>query len=575
MILGVLWMCVANAAAILGSLALLRRAKTGLFAADALLFLLFHLLILSLAVLAAGVSGFLTPSGLGGAGALALGILLARKEHRGWSRPLLPEAGPLVWGALAVVALRLLVQVWFLSPSLGDPLAYHLPKVAEWVRAGGFTREMGAHPHAPFPAGFELIETWWVVFLKHDLLIELAGVEFLILGFLAVGAMAVAAGLSPFWGLVAGFLYSMTPGLHFSATSCLNDAPAAAMIVSMMSLAACRIHPSLLIAAAGLGLGIKPTVGFAIPGVLLLAWLARREPSAGAPARALAMTLSLAGLVVGAFWYARNAIWFGNPFHPLGSAGFADPTPVQFGPRLDSLWRNLINLVNVRITDHSAKYGPNVDHMAGWGGASFAVGVIGWIAGARDDNHLKRLGAAFGLSLAGILLLVQDDPWCLKYVFFFPAVLCLAAARLAQHLPGVRPFVWAAVAFSFMGTWFGYDLRLEDARTLASQSWRHRSAAALPYAGLDSDPGSDPIGYFGGPTGPSYLLYRPDFSRRVIYLRSTSSDALRDEMKSAGVQVFYCPGPAPEQQRVVDEAVGRGILVKKGGTFYRAVDPSK
>src|SRR5439155_312253 len=82
-------------------------------------------------------------------------------------------------------------------------------------------------------SGFELIETWWVVFLHHDVLIELAGVEFLLLSGAGAYALAREMGWSGKCASRAALLFIMTPGLHLQATSCLNDGPVAALITAM------------------------------------------------------------------------------------------------------------------------------------------------------------------------------------------------------------------------------------------------------------------------------------------------------------------------------------------------------
>src|SRR5204863_2985827 len=134
--------------------------------------------------------------------AVALALLLLRGAHRRFPRPAAVDMGRWLATLLGIVALRLLLQVYFFSPHMGDAVAYHLPKLGEWIRAGGFTREMGLHPHTTFPAGFELVEAWWVVFPRHDLLIEMAGVEFLALAFSATYALARWLG----WGQRTSFL---------------------------------------------------------------------------------------------------------------------------------------------------------------------------------------------------------------------------------------------------------------------------------------------------------------------------------------------------------------------------------
>src|SRR6185295_7331199 len=215
-----------------------------------------HLLLISVAVLIAGVTGLLRPLPLGVAGAAALALLVRRGEHRQLPRPDFRD-----WGAPALVLvglllLRLLLQVWFFAPYLGDSLSYHLPKIAEWTRAGGFTAELGMDPRSTFPAGFELIEAWWVVFLHHDVLIEMAGVEFLLLAGAAAYAMAIRFGWSPKSASLAAVLFVLTPGLHFQATACMNDGPISALVVAAALLIVGRSHPLLILVPIGLGIGI-------------------------------------------------------------------------------------------------------------------------------------------------------------------------------------------------------------------------------------------------------------------------------------------------------------------------------
>jgi hypothetical protein len=568
MMAGLVLMAAANAGVLLGSSAILRRIRTGRPSTDLVLFLLVRLALISSGVLAAGLTRTVSPLGLALPAILCLVGLLATGEHRRLPSLKWPAVGPWLTVFAAIIGVRLLLQVWFFTPHLGDPLAYHLPKIAEWIQARGFTREMGVHTHVPFPAGFELIETWWVVFLKHDVLIEFAGVEFLILAFAAVRALAERYGTSERGAFIAALLFVLVPGLHLSTTSCLNDTPAAALVVATLALVACRVHPLLLLMAAGLGVGVKPTYGFALPGMILLAWLNRKQAASPAPGRGFACTLSLLGAFAGGFWYVRNLIWFGNPFHPLGSPNLEDPTPVQFGARLSSLGDNLLDLANVRIYDHAALYGPNVDHMAGWGCAAFACGLVGLVVVLKDRPEMRGLAGAFCLSLASTLTLVQNDPWCLKYVFFFPALLSVTAVQLAERLPECRPILAGAILLSFLGTCFSYDLRPQHVRVLAAQPWRERTAARFAYGEVTMEVPDSRIGYFGAPTGAAYLLYRPDFSRQVVYLRSSSFEAFLEDAGHAQVRTVFAPQAGPAQKRILDEGVRLGRLRLLSGCFY-------
>jgi hypothetical protein len=547
-------------------LAILRRIQTGNSCVDAVLFLLVRLLMISGTMLVAGTAGLLRAHVLGIAGILALLGLLACGIHRNLPRLRLPTVRPLLLVFLAVVGLRLMAQVWFFSPHLGDALAYHLPKIGEWIRAGGFIREMGIHPHVTFPAGFELIETWWVVFLHHDVLIEMAGVEFLVLAFAAAWAMARYAGLSPDFAALASTLYVLSPGLHLSATSCLNDTPAAALVVATMALVVWRSPLSISLMAIGLGLGVKATTLYALGGVVLLEFLNRRDPRLACGSPHLTMAVSLVSIAVGMFWYARNLLWFGNPIYPVGSPGYMnEPVAVQVGPRLDSLFGNMLNLVNTRIYDNQAALGANVDLMAGWGATSFACGLLALLLAIRSDYRVRRLFLCFLVSLGFSFLLVIHDPWCMKYVFYFPVILAIGAAWMAQSLQGVQRIVAAALVLDFVFTILPYDLPFKDFKRLAGQSWRERSAIALTQPELSHDP----IGCFGGYTANSYHLYCPAFSRRVVYLRTNSGEGLINDMKQHGIKVLYASPVGARDVIVTHEAVRSSRLTHVAGRIYR------
>jgi hypothetical protein len=387
-------MAAANAAVLLAAHSLVQRLGTGRPIVDTVLFLLVRILLISALVLLAGLSGTLTPAALGITGTVLLAVLLALKEHRLLRRPPLPLLGPATGVFTALVLARVLVQVWYFAPYPGDALSYHLPKVAEWVRNHSFTREMGLDTHVTFPAGFELIETWWVVFLRHDVLIEMAGVEFLLLGAVSTAAIARQLGLQPRDAHLAGLLFSLTPVLHLQATACVNDGPACAMVVAAFALVAARASWPLLLVATGLGIGIKPIFAYALPGVLLLAALLRRDSPPPRPGTRLSWSCAATALAVGVSWYLRNSLWFGNPTHPVGTRGLQGPHPIQFGPSAASLAENLLALADHRLADSASAIGPFTSEISGWGPAAFACACGAWqavVRGLETRNQEQRL----------------------------------------------------------------------------------------------------------------------------------------------------------------------------------------
>ncbi len=571
MIVGALLLVVANAAVFLGARVLLEKVQTGRGDVDFLAFLLLRLLLISAVVLCAGTFGLLTSAVLGSAGVAALLLLLFAGGSRHLRLPRLPEFGWPLWSAVGVVAIRLAAQAWFFVPYNFDALSYHLTKVGEWIRAGGFTPEMGLDTHASFPAGFELIEAWWVVFLRHDGFIELAGIEFLALAFAAVYALAGAAQVSPKGCFLAAFLYVLVPGVNLGATSCLNDVPVAALVIAAAALLSARAPLGLVLLSVGLGIGVKPTFAYLLPGLLVLAILVRHAPKLPSASLRWSVFVSLVALAAGSYWYVRNFAWYGNPIHPVGTRGLIGGTgelKIQFGPSLSSWSRNLADLIDARLYDAATPYGGLLVHISGWGAAAFSCGFVALVDGLRKDVFVRRLAVGFILSLLSLFALVNHDPWYLRFALFFPALLMVAVARMAERTREILYVAGAAALCQFAATMVPVDLDLNSVRRLAASSWRTRSTAQL----MDAEQPESAVGYYlyepVHGRGESYVLYRPDYSCRVVYLRPKTAVDLVAEMKQRDVRCVYVPRTHFGNDPILRDCVRNGLLVPGPGRFY-------
>ncbi len=571
MILGVLGMVAANAAVLLGTHLLHRPLKAGRPGLDLLTFLLTRLVLISAIVLVAGLLQVLNALFLGSAGFLLLLAQVAAKVHRDLPRPSWPSCGKIGAAVLAVMALRQIGQVWFLAPFSSDALSYHLTKVAEWVQAGGFTREMGPDTHASFPAGFELIETWWVVFLHHDVLIEMAGVEFIVVAFAGTWELARRLGVSTRWSYLASILYTTSPGLQLASISCMNDGAVAALVVSSAVLVLSRASPSILLGAAGLGLGVKPTFGYALPGFLVLWWFVRRDPRPAAPHRKAALCFCALGLALGAFWYARNAVWYGNPIFPVERSGLIGGTGklrIQVGPKPMSGVENLLSLVDERISDHVVPYNTLLLHLSGWGAAAFACGLISLVHEVRSERAVRHAALGFLASLLCVLLLVHHDPWFTRFILFFPAILSVAVARIVERYRGALLVAATAVAAQWIATLVPWDLPLGDIRRLWGFGWQDRSMARI----IEAWPLEPVVGYYVrepvNNRGESYLLYRPDFSCQVVYTRPVSAPDLVQQLRAASARLFYVPRTSAEGDPLLKECLDLNLIRPFKGGFY-------
>ncbi len=552
--MSLLSLLVANLAALLGAHALLRRLRTGVASTDAVLFLLLHLLVISVAMLVAGWTGLLNSGRLGLAGGVVLTLLLLLGEHRRLPRLRLPVMGRflLIFGGLLL--LRSLLQVWYLAPFQRDALTYHLPKIGEWIQHEGFTSEWGLDLRSTFPAGFELVETWWVVFLRHDVLIEMAGLEFLALGAVSIADLARRLGVADRFACLAGFLYALTPGLALQATSCLNDGPVASVWTATAALVLRRLPPPLAVLPVALGMGIKGTYVYALPGLALL-WAVAGRPAILPTTRGM-VAVAATALLAGSSWYVRNAVVYGNPIHPMGRAGIiAHESHVaqQFGPTLTSLKDNLRRAATSRIYDHLAPFDPELTHISGWGALPFAGGILGLFLLLRGDPGMRKVAAAYAVSLLSVFVLVVSDPWFMRYALFLPGLFALAAAKAAETRPSLSILAHAALLFGFLATIVPGAFPVDGVSTLASMPWRERTL--YPHPGLAK---VEAVGFLEAPDSEEkiYPVYRPDFSRRVFHLRPTSVDGLGEAMRREGLAFLFCPGG----HSLASEGLRRGLL---------------
>jgi hypothetical protein len=367
------------------------------------------------------------------------------------------------------------------------------------------------------------------------------------------------------------------------ATSCLNDLAVAALVVATAALIVHEAPLGLVATAASLGAGTKGTFLYALPGLGLL-WLMERRSRASVvrrpagaaytPAAARrALHLAAVALVVGTCWYARNATWFGNPLYPMSARGVVESSgyvTVRFGMSVPGWMENFSELLESRLGDREAAYSALSRKVSGWGALPFACGLPALLLALPRDPRLRRLTLGLAASLASVLLLVQHDDWFARFVLFFPVVLVLAVAKVAAERRAVLLVAVPALALQVASTMVPEELPWPRVQVLAGQPWRQRSTAGI----YDTETeGAALIGYYGEGYNDSYLLYRPDFSRRIVYLRARTSAELADEIRKSGVAVVYSVPGTPERREVLDRALRSGFLTRLRGRFYATALP--
>jgi hypothetical protein len=512
---------------------------------------------------------------------------------------------------------RIIVHIWFIPPYVWDTVVYHLVNVAEWVQKERIYPVITPVGRVYWPASFELLETWFVVFLHHDLLIKVGP----FLYYLATGASAYALArslkLNGTLSAIATILYLFTPSLAIQATACKNDVGISAVFLFSIAIIVdflvngrrdtFPLHRQILlvIMALCLGIGIKPYMAFislapAIIGFWAL-WKYRKTfdiLSKGhiqyAPTKwgkwdfgihYIFMILIVFSLFLGSYWYIRNWVVFANPLHPtdfrIGShLIFGTGDAVQFGPgqrgsaSLAGMWENLRSFVTVRIFDKSGAYSSHLSDMSGWGWFNFVCGLPALLYALIFVKHLRLIIITFLLSLISLFTFISIDPWYMRFTLWFPITFALSFAFLIQNLSykWLKALLLSVAMICAILNWIAVlnvgEISLEDFQKMMSMPALQRSTAELTHQydgaykkALQIIPKDEVIGVCFPNNGWAYPLYDADFSRYLEFVPIEDMQFTRN-MKQRDIHYLFIERIVPEQTELIQKAVKAGSLKK-------------
>ena len=242
--------------------------------------------------------------------------------------------------ALAVVAIAwaawVWLQLWRLAslrpPYDWDGLYYHLPAIHEWVTAGrvSWIGHMPDIPFVNFPMGVEVTSFFVHHLLQTSRWVNAGNLSYWPLAFVALVVVARRMGVRGVWSWAAGALIVGAPVFVCQSVSCYIDPGFAATVMACIAASCVFVFDakenrsgwwdaSLLGLTAGLTLGSKGTgLPFAIVVVSVSAlgalwvWGSKRRLLVSRLCVVVAVSL-----LVGGYWYTRNAILTGNPIYPI------------------------------------------------------------------------------------------------------------------------------------------------------------------------------------------------------------------------------------------------------------------
>jgi len=266
------------------------------------------------------------------------------------------------WGLLGALFIAHVVFDGLLTyPSDWDTLAYHVPLVDHWIREGTLYVPNCAFWYSP--GNNELLGLWFVAPFSGDLLISLNNLPAVILMPVAAIELVASVGVSRPLCHLAGMAIMATEVTWRQMVSAGNDLAVAGLFLATLvygiRYARSGKRADVVFASIAFGLltGVKyyalGYAGVAGLGVILLVAAAR-----GRRVCVRAAAIGLAGaLVLGGYWYARNAWASGTPLYPKGFTESTDvwgkirpdsPTSTLIGSGRPEVWPLLVEAVASR-----------------------------------------------------------------------------------------------------------------------------------------------------------------------------------------------------------------------------------
>jgi hypothetical protein len=465
-----------------------------------------------------------------------------------------------------------------------------------------------------WPASFEVLETWFVVFPHNDVLIKVTPFLYYLLTGASAYAIARILGLHQILSASVAIFYLFTPSLAIQATACKNDVGISALFLLSIAILlnllikdrnSFQIYPykrrqlMILAMAQCLGVGIKPYIIFIAPapGLIGLAIVVKHRLWRDITGKfhfrryvtkskiPICVFLILSCLFLGSYWYVRNLLVFDNPFHPtdfrlFGRLISGTGSAVQFGPgqrgsaSLESLWENLHSLITDKILDQHGPFNSSLGDMAGWGWFNFSCGLSALVYAFIFVARLRLIIIAFVISLLSLFAFVSVDPWYMRFTLWFPIVFALSFVFLISNInhKWIRIALFTLAIFCTLLNWISVlnvgEVSVEDFKRMMNLPVLERSTAELThhYEGvykktLQIVPEDETIGFCFPNNGWAYPLYDSDFSRDLKYVPILDAQFI-EFMKRNNIRYLFIERITPEQMDIIQNAVQTGKLVK-------------
>lgn len=553
-----------------------------------------------------GSVGLLHCAGAGGLSCVGLVLIVffARSQLQNSARTLLRVIASLfrnhavIWFTIGMgaIVVRHAIHTWVLAPYIYDTLTYHLPKVADWIQHARLVALDTPVVRSYWPANFELLQAWAVVFFHHDVIIESPGIAFYLLSVGSVGVIARSLGLSRGLACLTAFAFASTPTLLINAVTCKNDIAITGMFLfakahlSDANRTGLKPQQRIGVLAAGLGFacGTKPTIFFLMSGAALYAsvvlWQKRHKLSAPFRGRfqspLATISLLLTGGVLAGFWYARSFFLFGNPLYPVPSKLFAATEKVpgieglqQGAFKFSSLYETLYTTLTYRIFDFG-RFTGDVGGTCGWGWFAVTCGIPAVLWALLRWSTFRLFALSLLFSLVVLLGFVAFDPWNMRFTTWFPAIFAIAFGGLIRDIPfqpirlNLLLLCALCILLNLVGSMGTGLYQYSDWKMKIKTPVLERAVWAGQEDLLGRVPPGETLGYIVHGDHWIYPLYKPDFSQRVVYVNRKPGESYEEAMRRMNVKYVFIWHEAVNDPSLQKE-IERGALHDLGRYVFR------
>jgi len=617
-----------------------RRMRSSRVIIDVIVYIFLWIFFVTLQLLIVGLAGFLAAGPLGLLSVIGLMIILSISPFRRellllkddfaqlrdllgcWWQELPKWVRAVTVAFLAITILRVIFLTWALPPFVWDSLTYHLTNVAQWIQVHRIAVFDTPVQRIFTAANYEVLATWFAVFIHHDAIIELSGLPAYLLAGFSIYAIGLSLDLPAWASWIAAMAYLSTPALTLAITGTKNDPLMAGLYLMSFAIV---IHVSrralkpgldddfgpLIALVMGLlyAIGTKAYIIHQIPGLVLTAvvfsfiagdgWFWCRVPGMalselrrrGSSYTIFVSFLIGSALFLGSYWYMRNWILMGNPVYPygveIGTIEVLEERKSSFKLSPERFFDNLKLFVS-KFGDKQARITPDLSDTTGWGWIAYGMGIPAAIWALIRRNNYRIVAAGFLLSFLGLMLSSPTSPWNMRYMIWFPALFALAIGLVFSWLDAI-PKVGTLLRGLFIFTMsmdllmvMNYNLvKVSTFNRMLSLPVLERDAALLHVhvpeeyeSVIEYVPVEAILGYNVSENGFVYPLFRSDFSQEIVYIPIAADDSceqIAQAMEARGTRyLLVAPEHTPDGiiAKLRDCARSETVIRDRAGGLY-------